>query len=82
MMEPGDAAESDETQATKAVQLLAAARRPEGQTAEAGNDYVAGPIETHRVPADHYSLMCAPANAEIGRVLAAETAADSCTEQS
>jgi amino acid adenylation domain-containing protein len=48
-----------------------------GLTAATWTKYLAGPLEVHPVPGEHYSLMRSPAVAEIGRVLAGALAAGS-----
>ncbi|MEU5839502.1 amino acid adenylation domain-containing protein [Streptomyces diacarni] len=53
----------------------AEAGTPDGLSAASWGGHVGGTITEHTVPGDHYSMLRAPAVAEIGRLLAAELAA-------
>lgn len=65
-----------DTYTGRVVFFAAAEGNPEGLSAAIWEKYVDGPIEAHRIPADHYSMLSTPAAAEIGRILAAELAAE------
>ncbi|HCA87472.1 MAG TPA: hypothetical protein DEQ61_19595 [Streptomyces sp.] len=62
--------------AGRVVFFAAAEGNPEGLSVAVWEKYVDGPVEEHRIPADHHSMLSTPAAAEIGRILAAELAAE------